>query len=287
MIGWLIYKQEDAVRNEDFINWFIREAKKQNINLQLILREDLSISPISEDLFINGKKVTLPQFVIIRTMEPLLNKSLEIRGIHTFNNSFVSHIANHKGRTYQYAIEQKVKIPKTLFYPKGLIPQEIPLQYPLVLKYASSKGGTDVHFFEDDITLRNYLTSKPTTDDYLLQETNVHLGKDIRVFILNNEIVAAVLRENNKDFRANFTLGGSASLYSLSADEKSIINQILQGGQFDFVGIDFLIDLNGQLVFNEIEDAVGSRTLSHLTDINIVKDYLSHIKNVIKKEQSH
>lgn len=38
--GWLIYKKQDALENKSYINWFIKEAKEQEIHLKLILRED-------------------------------------------------------------------------------------------------------------------------------------------------------------------------------------------------------------------------------------------------------
>jgi len=47
--------------------------------------------------------------------------------------------------------------------------------------------------------------------------------------------------------------------------------------EFDMVGIDFILDDNGNLVFNEIEDVVGARMLYQCSDIDIVKEYLSYI----------
>ena len=37
--GWLIYKKQDALENQSYINWFKEEAKMQNIYLKLILKE--------------------------------------------------------------------------------------------------------------------------------------------------------------------------------------------------------------------------------------------------------
>ena len=47
------------------------------------------------------------------------------------------------------------------------------------------------------------------------------------------------------------------------------------------VGIDFIFDEEGRFLFNEIEDVVGSRTLSALSEINIVWEYLNFIKNSV------
>lgn len=43
MIGWLIYDQENAKQNASYIEWFQDEAKKQGIELKLIIRENLAV----------------------------------------------------------------------------------------------------------------------------------------------------------------------------------------------------------------------------------------------------
>ena len=48
------------------------------------------------------------------------------------------------------------------------------------------------------------------------------------------------------------------------------------------VGIDFIFDEHGHFLFNEIEDVVGSRTLSALSEINIVREYLKFIKDHVE-----
>ena len=51
--------------------------------------------------------------------------------------------------------------------------------------------------------------------------------------------------------------------------EKTKRNKVL--GLF-YVGIDFIIDKNNHLIFNEVEDVVGSRMLYNTSNIDIV-DY--------------
>ena len=48
----------------------------------------------------------------------------------------------------------------------------------------------------------------------------------------------------------------------------------------DFIGVDFLID-NGQYVFNEVEDPVGSKMLYENTDIDPIKLFAEHVLNVM------
>ena len=123
--------------------------------------------------------------------------------------------------------------------------------------------------------------------DMVAQEKVGNRNSDLRVYVIGNKILASVLRESNEGFRANFSLGGNVSLYDLSDDEKKLINNIIDLFDFDMVGIDFILDDNGNLVFNEIEDVVGARMLYQCSDIDIVKEYLSYISKKIKGITTH
>ena len=76
-------------------------------------------------------------------------------------------------------------------------------------------------------------------------------------------------------------------MYSLTADEQELVQKIIDLFNFDMVGIDFILDDNGNLVFNEIEDVVGARMLYQCSDIDIVKEYLSYISKKIKGITTH
>ena len=58
---------------------------------------------------------------------------------------------------------------------------------------------------------------------------------------------------------------------------------MIESMDFGLVGIDFLFDSEGGLLFNEIEDVVGSRTLSQVSDINLLEKYVSFIKQNVKR----
>lgn len=115
------------------------------------------------------------------------------------------------------------------------------------------------------------------SSDAVIQPLTGSRHQDLRVYIIGKEIIAAVLRTAKEGFRSNFSLGGEVRLYQLSQEEKSVVHTII--GQFDFglAGIDFIIGDQGELIFNEIEDVVGSRMLYQCSDINIVRLYLEYI----------
>ncbi|WP_047981697.1 ATP-grasp domain-containing protein [Ornithinibacillus contaminans] len=283
--GWLIYSKRDAHENQAYISWFIEEAAKQAIQLTLILREQLHVGIIhhKHSLLYEQKLTKLPDFAVIRTIEPLLSYQLEQLGINVFNNSSVAEICNHKGRTYFEVAKLGIPMVDTLFIKQENLPSTIPIPLPFVIKEVAGRGGKQVYYVEC-VEQWDAFIKQPTPGEYVIQSTDVQLGKDLRVFVVGNRIVGAVLRESNQDFRANYTLGGSAKLYELSHEEQQLIHKIIQHFDFGMVGIDFLIGHEGQLLFNEIEDVVGSRTLSAVSNVNILADYITHIVEKLERD---
>ena len=67
-----------------------------------------------------------------------------------------------------------------------------------------------------------------------------------------------------------------------SDEEREKVKKVIRLFDFDFVGIDFIFN-NGKMVFNEIEDVVGSRMVYTYTDIDIVEMYVDYILEKVVK----
>lgn len=277
--GWLIYSARDANNNQAFISWFIKEAAKQDIVLTLLLREDLQIGIFQNQKTVQyqNKTIPLPDIAIVRTIEPLLNLHLEQFGIQVFNSSTVSFICNNKARTHFEVQKLGIPMVDTLFVKRDNLQSEPPMAYPFVVKDVNGRGGQHVYRIENSSQWEAWkIVGKG--NELIFQTCHVQAGIDIRVFVVGTEIIGAVLRESKTDFRANYKLGGTATWYNLQQNERERINKIVQHFEFGMVGIDFLVDKDGGLLFNEIEDVVGSRTLSAVSNINILHQYIKLIK---------
>src|SRR5690625_4188292 len=92
MNGWLIYNKTDACENGSYIQWMIAEAKKQNLAVNLVLREDIStgIFANQQEIRLHNQPVALPHFAMVRTIDPLLSLHLESAGVKTFNSAYIS-----------------------------------------------------------------------------------------------------------------------------------------------------------------------------------------------------
>lgn len=303
MEAWLIYYRDSAEYNKKYIEFYIEEGKKLDIHIRLLLVEELEFGVKDSRWFLKIQNCELPKpdFVICRAIYPLLCKQLELMGIRVFNNSFVAEICNDKAKTYQYLAGTGIKMIDSSFYRNGQL-KEILYQVPkrTVIKAVDGHGGSQVFLINEAVTKpsnekqsdigyqsfdqdidRSSILDAFKGSDAVIQPLTGSRHQDLRVYVIGKDIIASVLRTAKEGFRSNYSLGGEVSLYQLSEEEKEIIYKVTDQFDFGLVGIDFIIGDEGELIFNEIEDVVGSRMLYQCSDINIVERYLIFIKNKI------
>lgn len=293
MIGWLIYFNENALNNEEYIKLHIEEGFKLNMKFKLILIEDIDFGVKDNKLFFSIKgqevnKADFPDFITMRAIYPLLSKHLEKMGLKVFNSSFVSTICNDKAKTYDYLAHTGINIVDSYFYLNHELETKLKnVKAPVVVKAVDGHGGSQVFLYEkqNDTELIKRGIGK---SDFVIQPITGNKNQDLRVYVIGKKIIAAILRTAKEGFKSNYSLGGEVKLYSLSKDEIKIVNRIIDEFSFDYVGIDFIIGDKGELIFNEIEDVVGSRMLYQSSNINIVKLYLEYInKFIIEKVKQY
>ena len=112
MEAWLLYDKARVERNINYINIYFEECKKRNIDLKLILIEDIEFGIKNNNctLLYKNKECSMPQFIIMRTINPLLTIHFEFMGIPVFNNSFVSAICNDKQKPISMFLKQMLKL---------------------------------------------------------------------------------------------------------------------------------------------------------------------------------
>lgn len=295
--GLLIYNQIDYDKNKWFVHELLTTAPQFGLDLSLVLREELILT-IEEGKFIalqHKSKSDLSlntdlspihvEFVINRTRDSIVATHFEKMGCKVFNNSEVTELCNHKGKTHQLVNCAGIPSVKTLL---GNIhhfnPSHLPFDYPVILKSVSGHGGDEVYKLQNKAELIEALNSL-RTEDFVLQELCTNPGIDVRVFALGSKILGAVKRISTSSFKSNYSLGGSAIAYALTTEEEAIVHKILSLADFNFVGIDFIFNKEGQFLFNEIEDVVGTRTLYLNYDINVVALFLEHIATTLNEKE--
>ncbi len=281
MKGILIYDKESAEYNKNGIAIYLKEAKKHGMTLTLVYYEELYYG-IMDNLFYieyEGKLVTDLDFAINRSRDYRLAKHLESMGVRVFNNSFVNRIGNHKWETYEYLLGYQIPMPDTIFVANQNIGQYLSsCKNKVVVKAVHGHGGNQVCCYHPDRPEEmESIIKTMANEDVVIQPFIKGNGQDLRVYVIGEDIIGAVLRTATKDFRSNYSLGGRVELYQLNENEISKVRQITNCLSLDYAGIDFIIQEDGTLLFNEIEDVVGARMLYECSNIDAIGLYMEYV----------
>lgn len=259
MKGFIYYAQVDAIKNALFIEDLREEAKKIGIQLQLIIDDETP----DEDA----------DFILFRGRDFKLAKKFEAEGWTVINRSEVNRIANHKLRTYELSVLLGIPAVPT----KKIRLAEDIQSYPTIIKTVDGHGGNEVFLISKPEKTENIL--KKYENRELIAQPYIESGaRDIRVFIIGDEIIGAVKRTGTDDFKSNYTLGGTVEKFTLSPAQEKDALTIAKALRSDYIGIDFLLLPDGRWLLNEIEDPVGARSLYLTHDFSVAKKLMGYVK---------
>lgn len=217
-----------------------------------------------------------PQFAIMRCENQQARQQLEALGTHTSNSARASWLCNDKMRTLTHARELGARTLRTSKFAVHELFDAV--SYPVVIKPLDGHGGFAVAHIHNAAELTEYLQTYQFAPDteLLCQEVADVIGKDLRVYVLGDRILAAMLRHAPGQFLSNFTRGGTATRVELSAADHAMVLELAQGFGTDFAGFDFFPSPTG-LILNEVEDIVGMRMLYAHTTIDPVAEHLRYL----------
>lgn len=266
--GWLIYDEEGADRNQWFIAECLRYAEAFGLDLQLKMVGDTQAG-----------EEEMPDFALVRTIDPALSRALEAQGVTVLNGAELSFLANDKWETYRFASSLGLPVMETLLSAEGT--DGSLLGYPVVVKSRNGHGGKEVFRLENEADYRAFWQSHDPKR-FITQALCSETGRDMRVYVLGGEIFAAVLRWSENDFRSNFSLGGKVVSVAVPRAVRRVVKKLCKRVRLEFVGVDF-IRHEGKWILNEIEDVVGSRMLYQTTGIDVARAYLAQIAKTVGK----
>lgn len=256
--GLLIYNSFDYIKNESYADWLLEEAKKNDMSLSIIYSNEIYQSGV--------KNLHDVDFVINRSRDYNLSLMFELNGKKVFNDSTVTLYGNNKLAGYKLADDLNIRYSKVLLNWR--------FSDRIISKPIYGHGGLGIEILQES---SNHILLENT----LKQEVERILG-DVRFYIINDEIVHSVIRKSRDGLLSNYSLGGTFEKYESTSEERALVRKIIDKVHFDYAGIDFLKLENGHMLFNEIEDVVGSRMLSELGCNDTVPHFMEHIKNSLE-----
>ncbi|MHC1785890.1 MAG: RimK family alpha-L-glutamate ligase [Christensenellales bacterium] len=273
MKGWLVYEARNVSRNRFFIDKWLAAAASRGVALRLVTTEDLCFGVAGGLPFLRlGDEDVLPDFIVMRAPLPLLSSQAESLGIAVYNEARLSAIANDKRETHRLFAGLLPMMDTAFVTPEAF---RQPFPYPVVVKGAHGCGGRQVHLAADEAGYQAAL-SAISPDSAVVQPLCDTPGRDLRVYVLGDQIIGAMLRSSESDFRSNVGLGADSRPVPLPDAVRHFVEIVQSKFRIGLAGIDFIFQ-KGEPVFSEIEDAVGTRMLYMHTDRDIAADYLDLI----------
>ena len=261
--GLIVYTDYDAKCNRFFINKC----------LELLNDEDFSLKYINEDETLNYVNSNKVDFVIYRGRNYQLLETLHSRDIKTFNNVLTNKTANDKYLTYKLLKDNNLPYIETYLELSKI------KSFPCIMKSVSGHGGQEV-FFVKDLKEVNQIKNAHPNLKFIYQEFLENDG-DVRLYLLNGEVMASIKRKSPSDYRNNYSLGGEVELYEPSKEMVKAAKKVANLLKADFIGVDFLLTNSGFKII-EIEDPVGSRMVYKLKpELDIIRLFIEHVKNNI------
>ena len=245
-----------------------------------------------ELLFLKDEEIEFEKCVYF-DKDVITGLRLELLGIRLYNNIGSIELCDDKRRTTEL-LRRDLTVPKTIPSPllfsddpgfrKTFVEQaEEMLGFPLVAKLAFGSLGQQVKLISSQAELLNFC-EKWNNQPYLLQEyIESSKGKDVRIYVVKGQAVAAMERYNPDDFRSNIGAGGQGTLIQPSKEfEQAAINACALLG-LDFGGVDLLYRKDGTPILCEVNSNALFNELNKVCNVAIEK----HIADAVRCEETN
>jgi RimK family alpha-L-glutamate ligase len=295
--GWVVYNGN--INHEKFtyqVEWLERVGKEIGMDITTIKNNELLVMIEDGKSTIKGKYAGItPDFVYFWDKDLPLARHLEKTGIRLYNSASSIEICDDKSLTYQTLADHNIRMPKTIMAPKvyryvqdysnyQFIIEE--LGFPLVIKEAFGSFGQQVYLIhnEDEFMSKiNELTNKK----YIFQEfIGSSFGRDIRLNVVGDKVVAAMYRKSEHDFRANVTAGGKMYEYEPSRYEQEFAVRCSKLVGADFTGVDLLFGPDEEPILCEVNSNSHFKNIYDCTGVDLAKHMMEYIKNELEGKSS-
>lgn len=155
---------------------------------------------------------------------------------------------------------------------------------PLIVKLLEGTQGKGVVLAETKKAAESVINAfKSLNANILVQEFIKEAnGKDIRCFVIDGKVVAAIQREALPgEFRANIHLGGTASVIKVTAEEKRIAIRAAKAMNLKVAGVDIIRSSKGPLLL-EVNSSPGLEGIEGATNKDIAMEMIIAIEKNFK-----
>lgn len=291
MRGWLVVNEFiNSVKFTELFEMLTTAAVQQGI--ELVKRR--GVEAWTELARNNYECLPGVDFVLFWDKDIKLAEAIEQAGVRVFNPSRAIADCDDKARTFLVLKPHKdIRMPMTYISPKkfhndGIISErfvqdiENDLGFPCVVKECMGSFGQQVYLADNREKLIEIMKNIGDRG-YIVQEyIKSSYGRDIRIQIVGDKVVATMYRYNENDFRANVTNGGSMLTYEPNEEQKKTALNVCKYLGLDFGGVDIMFGENDEPIVCEVNSNAHFKNLYDCTGINTANDIIRYIGEQIK-----
>jgi len=291
MKGWLVTNAFLHTHKFTEIHLWLTEAAKK-FGIDLTVKTNAEILVLLDQNFAdeNRKKSSYkPDFVLFWDKDIPLAQYLEMKGIPVFNSSRAIALCDNKAKTHLFLQKAGIPMPKTIIAPMTysnigynslnfLDLVEGKLDYPMVVKECFGSFGQQVYLSKNRQELMDIVKNIGAKPMLFQEFIKTSMGKDIRLQVVGNQVVAAMYRYSDKgDFRANITIGGKMKAYEPTNKQIDLAVRSCKVLGLDFAGVDILFGKNEEPVVCEVNSNAHFKSVYDCTGINVAESILAYI----------
>lgn len=292
MTGWVIYNGTlNVPKIKKLVDTLVEEGKKLNIKLEAIKNTEIipMYSNEGKAELVYLKELEEPKFIIFWDKDVLLASHLEKMGYKVFNSSKAIKYCDHKGLMHLVLSNNNIKMPRTILSPMifdyslnsedYLIKCYEALGESVIIKESMGSFGMQVYLINNRQEFINKVTELNKNNiDFIIQENiKSSFGRDIRVNIIGNKVIGAMLRESEVDFRANISQGGKGRLIELTKAQEEIALKAHKVLGLDFSGVDLLFGENDEPLLCEVNSNLNFLSFEEIWGKSFGKKILEYI----------
>lgn len=256
----------------------------------------MNISAEEPEIHYRGGEVLETFDAVIPRIRPAIThygcavlRQFEIAGAYCLNGAIGIRRSRDKLHSLQLLSQKGIPMPVTSFAHSPQETSELIKMVggaPLVVKLLSGTQGVGVVLAETDKAAESLINAfKSVKADILVQEfVKEAEGRDIRCFVIDDKVVAAMQRSAPEgDFRANIHRGGAAIEIKITAEERKIAVQAARIMGLKVAGVDIIRSNSGPKVL-EINSSPGLEGIEGATSMDIAGSMIECVEHgVIKK----
>lgn len=219
---------------------------------------------------------------------------LEKKGMRIFNSRSAIEKCDDKMLTFIELADNQIPMPDTLpgllcyrpderIKPSAADRIEQVLGYPLVAKQSFGSQGKEVYLVSDRAELLSVMEKLKCVPHLFQKFVAESKGCDVRIIVVGQEVVGAMRRVSNGDFRSNIGAGGRGEPFEVGDELKTIAKKTAAILGLDYCGIDVLFGKDGPQIC-EVNSNAFFKTFEEVTGVNVAAKYAEYIIKTVKNE---